>query len=49
MITSRLLFQDMSFFDDNKNGVGILTTRLANDATTVQGVGSWCSVCYFLL
>ena len=29
----------MEFFDDPKNTVGTLTTRLSTDATLVQGVG----------
>ena len=28
----------MTFFDDPKNRVGILTTRLSTDASLVQGV-----------
>ena len=32
------IFQDMTFFDDPKNRVGILTTRLSTDASLVQGV-----------
>lgn len=32
-----LLRQDMTFFDNEKNRVGILTSRLASDATLVQG------------
>ena len=34
------LRQDMSFFDDHKNNVGALTTRLATDESAVQGVSS---------
>lgn len=34
--------QDLGWFDDSKNSVGALTTRLATDAAQVQGV-SLCS------
>lgn len=30
----------MGFFDDSKNSIGTLCTRLSNDATNVQGVSS---------
>ena len=30
----------MTFFDNEKNRVGVLTSRLASDATLVQGVSS---------
>ena len=33
-----LLFQDMAYFDDPKNNTGALCTRLATDASAVQGV-----------
>lgn len=33
-----MLRQEISFFDDIKNNVGALTTRLATDASLVQGV-----------
>jgi len=33
-------FQDISWFDDKKNATGALTTRLATDASQVQGVGN---------
>ncbi len=32
------LRQEMAYFDDHKNNVGALTTRLATDASAVQGV-----------
>ncbi|XP_061632910.1 ATP-dependent translocase ABCB1-like isoform X2 [Phyllopteryx taeniolatus] len=33
-----LMRQDLAWFDDHKNSVGMLTTRLASDAAQVQGV-----------
>uniref|UniRef100_A0A8D2Q947 Uncharacterized protein n=1 Tax=Varanus komodoensis TaxID=61221 RepID=A0A8D2Q947_VARKO len=37
-----LLQQDIGWFDDPKNGTGILLTRLATDASQVKGAtGSW--------
>ena len=33
-----LSVKDIAFYDDPKNGVGALTTRLATDASLVQGV-----------
>jgi ATP-binding cassette subfamily B (MDR/TAP) protein 1 len=33
-----ILRQDIGFFDDPKNSTGILTTKLATDATLVQGL-----------
>lgn len=33
-----MLKQEMGFFDDTKNSVGILTTRLSMESTLVQGV-----------
>lgn len=33
-----LMSQDISYFDDHKNNLGALTTRLATDASAVQGV-----------
>ena len=36
----------MPFFDDSKNRVGILTTRLASDAAMIHGVRNF--VVYFL-
>ncbi|KAM9807166.1 ATP-dependent translocase ABCB1-like [Syngnathus typhle] len=33
-----LMRQDLGWFDDHKNSVGTLTTRLASDAAQVQGV-----------
>ena len=35
-----MLRQDISWFDDHKNTTGALTTRLATDASQVQGVGN---------
>jgi len=31
-------FQEIAYFDDHENAVGALTTRLATDASQVQGV-----------
>ena len=37
----RILFlQEIAWFDDHKNSTGALTTRLATDASQVQGVSS---------
>ena len=33
-----MLGQDVGWFDDHKNSPGALTTRLATDASQVQGV-----------
>ena len=33
-----LLRQEVAYFDDHKNSVGALTTRLSTDASAVQGV-----------
>lgn len=33
-----LMSQEMAYFDDDKNNLGALTTRLATDASAVQGV-----------
>uniref|UniRef100_A0A8C6UZX2 ATP binding cassette subfamily B member 1 n=1 Tax=Neogobius melanostomus TaxID=47308 RepID=A0A8C6UZX2_9GOBI len=38
-----IMRQDLGWFDDHKNSVGALTTRLATDAAQVQGVGL-CSI-----
>ena len=32
------LFQEIAFFDDPEHSTGALTTRLATDASAVQGV-----------
>lgn len=32
------MFQDLGWYDDPKNSVGALTTRLATDTAQVQGV-----------
>ena len=32
------LFQNIAYFDDHKHNTGALTTRLATDASAVQGV-----------
>ncbi|NXD79725.1 MDR1 protein, partial [Halcyon senegalensis] len=37
MAFKAMLRQDMSWFDNNKNSTGALTTRLANDASQVKG------------
>ncbi|XP_039593521.1 ATP-dependent translocase ABCB1-like isoform X2 [Polypterus senegalus] len=34
-----ILRQEISFFDDHKNSVGVLITRLATDASLVKGAG----------
>ena len=33
-------FQEIAWFDDQKNSTGALTTRLATEASAVQGVSS---------
>ncbi|XP_066209900.1 phosphatidylcholine translocator ABCB4 isoform X3 [Saccopteryx leptura] len=38
MAFKAMLRQDMSWFDDHKNSTGALSTRLATDASQVQGV-----------
>ncbi|KAK0066802.1 ATP-dependent translocase ABCB1 isoform X7 [Biomphalaria pfeifferi] len=38
MTFKAMLKQDIGWFDDHKNSVGALTTRLATDASLVQGV-----------
>jgi len=38
MVFSHLLKQEISFFDDEKNNTGALTSRLATDATKVDGL-----------
>ncbi|XP_042911163.2 ATP-dependent translocase ABCB1 [Parasteatoda tepidariorum] len=37
MVFANLITQDMSFFDDSKNSVGALCSRLTSDASQVQG------------
>ncbi|KAK3108991.1 hypothetical protein FSP39_020354 [Pinctada imbricata] len=37
MAFESIIWQDMTFFDDERNRVGMLTTRLASDASLVQG------------
>ena len=34
------LCQEVGYFDDHKNSVGAVTTRLATDASAVQGVST---------
>ena len=34
------LCQEVGYFDDHKNNVGAVTTRLATDASAVQGVST---------
>ena len=36
-----IVFQDMSYFDDPRHNTGALCTRLAVDASAVQGVNSF--------
>jgi len=38
LIFKALLRQDIAYFDDHKHSVGVLSTRLATDASAVQGV-----------
>jgi len=38
MMTVLSLLQEITFFDDKNNSTGALTTRLATDASLVQGV-----------
>ena len=44
MASKIVLFQDLTFFDDSKNCVNILATRLATDAATVHGVSLYCKI-----
>jgi len=37
--------QEMPYFDDHKNRVGVLTTKLASDAALVQGVSIVSTCC----
>lgn len=37
-VFAAMLKQEMSWFDDDRNGVGVLTTRLDSDTNTVQDV-----------
>ena len=41
-----MLRQDIGWFDNERNSTGALTTRLANDASQVQGV---CEILYVCL
>lgn len=43
-----ILGQDIGWFDDLRNNPGVLTTRLATDASQVQGVslGAVCNGCH---
>ena len=43
-----MLRQDMSWFDRRSNSTGALTTRLANDASEIQGVSDL-TKCYFII
>mgnify|MGYP001070529377 CR=1 FL=1 len=38
MLFGALIHQDISFFDDEKNTVGVLATKLSSDATLLQGM-----------
>ncbi|XP_036102169.1 phosphatidylcholine translocator ABCB4 isoform X5 [Molossus molossus] len=40
MAFKAMLRQDMSWFDDHKNSTGALSTRLATDASQVQGIAA---------
>ena len=42
-----LLRQEVAYFDDHKHSTGALTTRLATDASALQGVCSSISLIYF--
>ena len=42
-----MLRQDMSWFDRRSNSTGALTTRLANDASEIQGVSDLTSIIIF--
>ncbi len=42
-----MLRQEISWFDDEKNSTGALTTRLAHDAAQVQGVSLTHCVCVY--
>lgn len=38
MVFSSIIKQEMGWFDESKNSVGSLTTRLSGDCSSVQGV-----------
>lgn len=40
-----MLKQEVSWFDEDKNSVGALCSRLSGDAASVQGVSVGCLVC----
>ena len=44
-----MLRQDMSWFDRRSNSTGALTTRLANDASEIQGVSDLTSIILFFI
>ena len=39
-VKHRSFLQEIAYFDDHKHSVGVLTTRLATEASAVQGVSS---------
>lgn len=39
-LTKMHSLQEIGWFDDNNNAVGVLTTRLATDASLVKGVST---------
>jgi ABC-type multidrug transport system fused ATPase/permease subunit len=43
---SAMLRQEVGWFDDEKNSVGILCARLSGDAASVQGVSEWFKTFY---
>jgi hypothetical protein len=43
---SAILQQEVGWFDDEKNSVGILCARLSGDAASVQGVSEWLKTFY---
>ena len=41
VVFSRMLQQEIGWFDRPENKVGVLTSRLSVDATIVRGVRDW--------
>jgi hypothetical protein len=41
-----ILRQEVGWFDDERNSVGILCARLSGDAASVQGVSEWLKTFY---
>lgn len=44
-----MLSQEIGWFDDKKNNVGTLCTRLSTEAAAIQGVNTEQNMIYFIL